>query len=103
MSEQSFRADRLIRRAIRWLVGFVLFSALIMGAFYGLIAAEAPWWSWVCIAFLAFSVVHLIPGRIRNGYWGTSPSTSAWEQIKAEEEATCRRDRRRRRGGQERG
>lgn len=73
-------------RAIKWLKGFVLFNALIMGAFYGLIAAKTPWWSWVCIAYCALSIVRLIPGRIRNGYWGASPSTSAWEQIKAEED-----------------
>jgi len=58
-----------------------------MGAFYGLIAAQTPWWSWACIAFLAVYIARLIPGRIRNGYWGTSPSTSAWGQIKAEEDA----------------
>ncbi len=77
----------LIRRATKWFVGYILFSALYMGAFYGLIAAETPWWSWACIAFVVVSVVRLIPGRIRNGYWGASPSTSAWGQIKAEEVA----------------
>jgi hypothetical protein len=74
-------------RAIKWLVGFVLSSAIYSGALYGLIATETPWWSWVCIAFIALVVLRAIPGRIRNGYWGASPSTSAWEQIKAAEEA----------------
>ena len=71
----------------RWLVGFVLFWTLIMGAVYGLVAAETPWWSWVCIVFAAFFVLRAIPGRIRNGRWGASPNTSAWEKIKAEDRA----------------
>jgi len=69
---------------IKWLVGLVLFSGVTIGAFYGALATRTPWWSWACIAFIAFSVLRLVPARIRNGYWGTSPSASAWEQIKTE-------------------
>jgi hypothetical protein len=70
---------------IRWVVGYGLFLALSVGVLYGLTADKAPWWSWACIGFVVIYVICLIPGRIRNGYWGASPSTSAWEQIKAEE------------------
>ena len=78
---------------VRYVVGYVLFWGPIAGALAGLAADTYPWWSWVFIAMLIFFVVSALTGRIRNGYWGASPSTSAWEQIRAEEEAR-RHDRR---------
>lgn len=84
--EEKLRSDHIsgdsghfVRRANRWLVGFILFYGVIAGACYGfLVAPTTPWWSWACIAIIAFVTVRAIPGRIRNGYWGSSSSGSAW-------------------------
>jgi hypothetical protein len=78
--DKAFRSRRL-----RWLYGAALYYLIVGGAVYGGLAPHKPWWFWTCVAFIAFQILKAIPGRIRNGYWGASASTSAWEQMKAEE------------------
>jgi hypothetical protein len=78
-----------IRRAAKWLVGYVMFWGPILGTIAGFSAAETPWWAWACVALIALQFVCLIPfipGFIRNGYFGATPSTSPWEHIRAAEE-----------------
>jgi hypothetical protein len=82
---EGMRSGPYLRRGIRWLIGAIQFYSIIFGALYGLVAPRTPWWSWACIAIYAYQILRALPGRIRNGYWGYCPSTSAWEQMKAQE------------------
>ena len=73
----------------RWLTGAVLFYGPWIGIVYGfLILPKPPWWAYTCAAYIAISYLWVfltyLPGRIRNGYWGDTPSASPMDHIKAQ-------------------
>src|SRR5258708_7156326 len=76
-----------MRMIIRWLVGLILFWGPMLGVLYGVQTAH-PMVALGCVAFFVLQIACLLPGRIRNGYWGASPSTSPWEHVRAAEEET---------------
>jgi hypothetical protein len=71
---------------VRYVVGFVLFWGPIAGTLPLLGDGPHPWWSWACLAFLVLCFLALLPGLIRNGFAGFSPSTSPWDHIVAAEQ-----------------
>lgn len=76
------KTQYLIGGAI-WLLSWFCFIVMLEAK------GAPPWWAWLGIAYLVFGFVVTIRDRIRHGRPAgvAGHSTSAWEIMKAKEEA----------------